>query len=480
MKAIAPLKPLLNSSPNERQVGGNHYSGEYQHWDFAPKLCLSWPEGCATKYLSRLFRKHKDDPDLVVQDMEKVLHYLEKLWSQVEQGIIQPFGESSSYGVWRASRVATLNEVWHRLNLSAKEMMKGEKESKKVNRLLETMRHYLNHEAMVSSGQDAFDSVGPNSDNYENLHKAEYDRWALSLSCGAPTQELYDQWLLVLRAMAGWSWHSTGVLGGLLSVRQEVHSLMESYAAYVQSEEGVDKEPTVVPLPVEFSGEETEDPASMDTDPAALQGYMKQHVDFEQPLETRILASEEDTSSPGQDLRETLKQNSRLSLSLLNQNQPLPIPIQVYLDLLEQYRRYSDPVPLSLEARLSSPNANTGMSSFQDYAEPTMKIGLGARTLDESLPNGQVTRSTIALWAVLDGVTCLQNWFLRMTDGPNPVVKDEELAHKIRLQMRVATSTLHQQFSQYSHKTGLDQLFYSFGETQNDGENQVPGSDKTV
>lgn len=70
-------------SANTRQVGGDHYSSNtgYQHWDFATDLGLCWTEGCATKYLARLFGKKvptRTNSEQAVEDAEKVVHYLEK------------------------------------------------------------------------------------------------------------------------------------------------------------------------------------------------------------------------------------------------------------------------------------------------------------------------------------------------------------------------------------------------------------------
>lgn len=59
---------------NDTQVGGLHYRSSYQHWDFA-RLCLDnrYYEGCVTKYVARWRKKNG------VQDLEKALHYLDKI-----------------------------------------------------------------------------------------------------------------------------------------------------------------------------------------------------------------------------------------------------------------------------------------------------------------------------------------------------------------------------------------------------------------
>lgn len=61
-------------NPNTHQVGGEHYGGgAVQHWDYAVANGLGYLEGQITKYLSRWRRKGG------VQDLEKALHYADKL-----------------------------------------------------------------------------------------------------------------------------------------------------------------------------------------------------------------------------------------------------------------------------------------------------------------------------------------------------------------------------------------------------------------
>lgn len=70
------------------QVGGNHYSAHYQHWDWAVETELPYLEGCATKYLSRWRKKGG------VQDLEKAITYLEKSAQKSVQGAGRRFGLS--------------------------------------------------------------------------------------------------------------------------------------------------------------------------------------------------------------------------------------------------------------------------------------------------------------------------------------------------------------------------------------------------
>lgn len=68
--------------PNLRQVGGDHYNGAgaVQHWDIIELHAIPYLEGNATKYLARWHRKNGQ------QDLEKALHYVEKLISMVKHG----------------------------------------------------------------------------------------------------------------------------------------------------------------------------------------------------------------------------------------------------------------------------------------------------------------------------------------------------------------------------------------------------------
>jgi hypothetical protein len=58
---------------NDRQVGGNHYQSAYQFWDLAVDLELDYMEGSTACYVARWRKKGGK------QDLEKSLHYLEKI-----------------------------------------------------------------------------------------------------------------------------------------------------------------------------------------------------------------------------------------------------------------------------------------------------------------------------------------------------------------------------------------------------------------
>lgn len=67
-------------SANDIQIGGEHYKGDYQHWDWMIDIRLGYLEGCATKYLSRWRKKNG------LQDLEKACHYVTKIKEAREQG----------------------------------------------------------------------------------------------------------------------------------------------------------------------------------------------------------------------------------------------------------------------------------------------------------------------------------------------------------------------------------------------------------
>ncbi len=58
---------------NDRQIGGEHYKTAFEHWDLVERNGLGYLEGCATKYVSRWRKKNG------VQDLQKALHYIDKL-----------------------------------------------------------------------------------------------------------------------------------------------------------------------------------------------------------------------------------------------------------------------------------------------------------------------------------------------------------------------------------------------------------------
>jgi hypothetical protein len=64
-------KPVTEA--NARQIGGEHYQAEYQHWDFVLDCRLDYLLGNASKYIARARKKGK-----ALEDVDKALHYLQK------------------------------------------------------------------------------------------------------------------------------------------------------------------------------------------------------------------------------------------------------------------------------------------------------------------------------------------------------------------------------------------------------------------
>ena len=65
----------MSYTTNNYQIGGDHYKGPYEHWDFVIDLKLIYFNACATKYICRWRKKNG------VDDLKKAKHYLEKLLS---------------------------------------------------------------------------------------------------------------------------------------------------------------------------------------------------------------------------------------------------------------------------------------------------------------------------------------------------------------------------------------------------------------
>jgi hypothetical protein len=74
-------------NPNEVQVGGEHYQSEFQHWD----LMIAWDThyllAAATKYVVRWRKKGG------LQDLQKAMHYLDKMIDAVGAGKLRPHYE---------------------------------------------------------------------------------------------------------------------------------------------------------------------------------------------------------------------------------------------------------------------------------------------------------------------------------------------------------------------------------------------------
>lgn len=72
------------SEANEKQIGGDHYKADYQHWDWVVETNQGYLMGCATKYITRHRNKNG------VQDLEKCIHYLQKLGEWIDTNNLTP------------------------------------------------------------------------------------------------------------------------------------------------------------------------------------------------------------------------------------------------------------------------------------------------------------------------------------------------------------------------------------------------------
>src|SRR5208282_5535801 len=90
---------MESSDVNTRQVGGSHYNLTLlQHWDLVVLNLLPYLESQITRYILRWKKKNGS------QDIEKSIHYLEKLQWALKEGILSwPTKELTSYGSPRRS-----------------------------------------------------------------------------------------------------------------------------------------------------------------------------------------------------------------------------------------------------------------------------------------------------------------------------------------------------------------------------------------
>lgn len=88
-KCCCPEPEALNTeNVNDRQVGGDHYRAQYQHWDWVTDLNIPYLIGCATKYIIRWKRKGG------AEDIQKAIHYLEKYVSLEAPDTVRQFAYS--------------------------------------------------------------------------------------------------------------------------------------------------------------------------------------------------------------------------------------------------------------------------------------------------------------------------------------------------------------------------------------------------
>lgn len=59
-------------SANDNQVGGTHYAGKFQHWDYVEQVKLPYVLSQITRYVTRWKKKNG------LEDVRKALHYNQK------------------------------------------------------------------------------------------------------------------------------------------------------------------------------------------------------------------------------------------------------------------------------------------------------------------------------------------------------------------------------------------------------------------
>lgn len=88
-------------NPNDRQVAGSHYRATIQHWDYViTALDNRYLEGNITKYVCRHRKKNG------IQDLQKAMHYLDKLQTEYENNRIKPIALSPPASINIAEFVA--------------------------------------------------------------------------------------------------------------------------------------------------------------------------------------------------------------------------------------------------------------------------------------------------------------------------------------------------------------------------------------
>jgi Protein of unknwon function (DUF3310) len=85
---------------NDRQVNGDHYKSQYQHWDLVILTSMGYLAGNSTKYVARWRKKNG------IEDLKKAKHYLEKL-IEVRAMLDTPKRPSED-ALWEQIRLFTL------------------------------------------------------------------------------------------------------------------------------------------------------------------------------------------------------------------------------------------------------------------------------------------------------------------------------------------------------------------------------------
>lgn len=105
MHKAADEAEITAEGVNAVQIGGEHYRSEYQHWDFIELNGIGYLEAAATKYVIRWRKKNGRE------DLEKAMHYLDKLEELHTQGRRLPRGVASLADVQRFADANNLSEM---------------------------------------------------------------------------------------------------------------------------------------------------------------------------------------------------------------------------------------------------------------------------------------------------------------------------------------------------------------------------------
>jgi hypothetical protein len=97
----------MQKDVNDGQVEGSYYQAEIQHWDFVERNGMGYLEGCATKYATRNRKKH-ETPE---KDLQKAIHYVEKLKSMAEAGLRLNHRFKQPYAVFEPLDFAKANQL---------------------------------------------------------------------------------------------------------------------------------------------------------------------------------------------------------------------------------------------------------------------------------------------------------------------------------------------------------------------------------
>ena len=85
---------ISQNSPNNTQVGGNHYKMAIEPWDFIAANNIPYLEGSAITYLTR----HREKGGKA--DLEKAIHFIQKIISHDYSGFgVQPTAQKESANV---------------------------------------------------------------------------------------------------------------------------------------------------------------------------------------------------------------------------------------------------------------------------------------------------------------------------------------------------------------------------------------------